>query len=218
MDLSEINIYRITHIENIPHILHYGVTNKNSPNANPNYITIGDTSLIDTRNTRNVYVNNGDFLNFSAPTIILGNFIPFYFGIKMPMLYIIQNGGNFVRNATAAEDIIYLACPIMKIIKSDNSYYFSDGHATDNLTSFYDKSKINDLPALIDWDAIRVSYWGCQENLDIKRRKQAEFFVNNDFPPDFLIGFVCYNETARQKLIKIGVAEQSIRVKPNAYY
>jgi hypothetical protein len=59
---------------------------KNSPNRNPNFITIGDISLIDTRSSKQVSVDNGNFLNFDAPLITLGEFIPFYFGIKMPML------------------------------------------------------------------------------------------------------------------------------------
>lgn len=62
------------------------------------------------------------------------------------MLYVMQHGGNFVEKATPAEDIVYLACPINKIIQSNYTYYFTDGHATDNLTTFYDKSKIKELP------------------------------------------------------------------------
>jgi len=100
MDLAEIKIYRMTHIDNIPHLLQNGITHRNSPNHNPNYITIGDTSLINKRDTKPVSVDNGNFLDFDAPTINLCDYIPFYFGVKMPMLYVIQNGGNFVINAT----------------------------------------------------------------------------------------------------------------------
>jgi hypothetical protein len=82
MDLSQINIYRMTHIENIPHILQYGITHRNSPNANPDYVTVGDKSLIDKRNTKQVSIENDG-------TIVLGDFIPFYFGVRMPMLYVI---------------------------------------------------------------------------------------------------------------------------------
>lgn len=86
MDLAEIKVYRMTHIDNIDHILQYGITHKNSPNHNPDYIAIGDISLIETRNTRQIIVDNGDFLDFEATKISLGDLIPFYFGVKMPML------------------------------------------------------------------------------------------------------------------------------------
>jgi hypothetical protein len=37
----------------------------------------------------------------------------------MPMLYVIQNGGNFVPSATPAEKIVYLVCSLNKIISAD---------------------------------------------------------------------------------------------------
>ena len=77
MELSQIYIYRMTHIENIPHILKRGITHKNSPDANTDYVSIGDISLIDTRSTKCVNISNG-IRSESHGTIILGNFIPFY--------------------------------------------------------------------------------------------------------------------------------------------
>lgn len=208
----------MTHIDNIPYILQNGITHKNSPNSNPNFISIGDVSLIDTRRTKRVSIDNGDILNFNASSIILGEFIPFYFGIKMPMLYVIQNGGNFVEKATPAENIVYLACSLNNIIQSGAVYYFSDGHATDNLTSFYDCTKINELPNIIDWDSIKAPFWGGQENLNIKRKKQAEFLVSDDLPSNFIVGFCCSNEKTKVKLINMGIEEEKIKVIPNAYY
>ena len=56
MDLSDIFVYRMTHIENIKHILKYGITGRNSLIKNPNYKNIGDTSLIETRKSKEVKV------------------------------------------------------------------------------------------------------------------------------------------------------------------
>lgn len=218
MELKDIYLYRMTHIDNIPNILINGITHRNSPNSNPDFVSIGDVSLIHTRSTKTVRVDNGEGFNLHAQTITLGDFIPFYFGIKMPMLYVIQNGGNFVENTTPAKNIIYLACPVNKIIQSEGNYYFSDGHATDSLTSFYDSSKINELPNIIDWNSIKAPFWGGQENLNIKRKKQAEFLVSNDLPAQFIIGFCCYNEEAKEKLGKMGIEETKIKVTPGAYY
>jgi ssDNA thymidine ADP-ribosyltransferase, DarT len=218
MDLAEIKVYRITHIDNMPHILQNGITHRNSPNHNPNFVAIGDISLINTRDNKQITVDNGDFLNFDAPTITLGNFIPFYFGVKMPMLYVIQNGGNFVTKSTPASKIIYLVCSVSQLIKSGGNYYFSDGHATDNLTTFYDKNRVDDLPKIIDLHAVRESYWGGQDNLNLKRKKQAEFLVSNDIEPNLILGFGCYDETAKNELIGLGVGVEKIKVIPNAYF
>ena len=218
MDLEEIKVYRMTHIDNMPHILQYGITHKNSPNHNPNFTAIGDISLINTRENKQVTVDNGDFLDFDAPTITLGDFIPFYFGIKMPMLYVIQNGGNFVIKATPPKKIVYLVCSVIRIIKRQKNYYFSDGHATDNLTTFYDQTRINHLSEIVDWNAVRASYWGGQENLNLKRKKQAEFLVSKDIPPNLIIGFGCYNDAAKDKLTDLGIDEDKIKIILNAYY
>lgn len=71
VDFSKKYLYRMINIENIPHVLQYGITHRNSPNANLNFIPIGDDSLITRRNTH--LLNNGSFL---------GNYIPFYFGTR----------------------------------------------------------------------------------------------------------------------------------------
>ena len=218
MDLADIKVYRMTHIDNIEHILESGITHRNSPNHNHNYIAIGDVSLINTRETKEVTVDNGDFLDVGASTIILGDFIPFYFGVKMPMLYVIQNGGNFVITSTPAFKIIYLVCSVTRIIKQHEDYYFSDGHGTDNLTSFYDKTKVNDLPEIINWNAVKASYWGGQDNLNLKRKKQAEFLVSKDISPHLIVGFGCFNDTAKNKLVDLGIKEDKIKIIPNAYF
>jgi hypothetical protein len=205
----------MTHIGNIPHILANGITHKSSPNANRDYLPIGDVSLINTRATKQVNISNGN-RSQSFGTITLGDFIPFYFGVRMPMLYVMQHGGNYVEKASAKEDIIYLVCNLKDIVESGMAYYFSDGHATDNLSLFYDRSKINDLPDIIDKQAITARFWN--DNLDIRRKKQAEFLVPNYIAPENIYGFVCYNETAKQDLIKKGIDSDKIKIFPQAYF
>jgi len=219
VELSKIKLYRITHIENIPHILQNGITHRNSKNKNPLYKNIGDTSLINTRINRKVNIDNGEFNSKNQQTVIsLGDFIPFYFGVRMPMLYVTQHGGNFVQQPTSSADIIYLICSLKAIVTSKITFYFSDGHATDMLTSFYNKTKISEINEIIDWDAIKSAYWGGNENLDVKRKKQAEFLVQGDLPVDLIVGFGCYNENAKNKLISFGIAEDKISVSSKAYY
>ena len=203
------------HIANIPHILANGITHKSSPNANPYFVAIGDTSMIAHRNETQVHVTNGT--NNTIERITPGNFIPFYFGVRMPMLFVVQHGGNLVESATEPENIVYVACSVQAIVNSNLLYYFSEGHAADFLSTFYNKTKINQLPQIVDWDAVRQKYWGGPENQDVKRKKQAEFLVKGDIPRDFIIGFGCYNDAAKQKLIKFGV-DNPIKVIPKAYY
>jgi hypothetical protein len=150
--------------------------------------------------------------------ITLGNFIPFYFGVRMPMLYVVQNGGNFVTIPTPPEKIIYLACKITDLINSEISFYFSDGHATDAFTQFYDQNQITRLSDIIDWKAIHAKYWGGENNLEVKRKKQAEFLVGSDLSPVFLSDFGCYNNEAKEYLLSLNISDDKISVVPDAYY
>lgn len=202
----------MTHIENIPHILQYGITHHLSRNANPNYHSIGDTSLIGFRMNKGVSVGE--------KRIMLGDYIPFYFGIRMPMLYVIQHGGNYVPHPTRPEDIIYVVVSIARIA-NDNQMecFFTDGHATDTFTSFYTKEDIIRLSDILDLDAITARLWS-GENIDrdLKRRKQAEFLVKNDIPPEYIVGYVCYNDVTKERLMQWDIPENKIKVMSTAYY
>lgn len=208
----------MTHIENIPHILKHGITHKNSKNSNPNYKKIGDRQIIETREKLKRYADNGVFEDVSAQ-ITLADFIPFYFGVRMPMLYVTMHGGNFVENATRQENIVYLVCNVKQLNDAGLfTCYFSDGSAVHNWSKFYRSDKILDLPELINWDAVKAKDWGGAENSDLKWKKQAEFLIKEDIPLEFVFAFVCYNENAKQKLIEKGVEPTKIKVHPNSYF
>lgn len=200
-------LYRMTHIDNIPHILKYGITHRLSPNANPDYIPIGDSSIIDKRKEQTVKTIVGE--EFSP-----GDFIPFYYYVRMPMLYNIQHGYNVTK--VKAEDIVYLVVLLDAIIRNpDFQFYFSDGHAISKMTRFYGKESILNIDNILDKNAIISNDWG--NDYVVRERKQAEFLVGNDIPADCICMLGCYNETVRNKLLSMG-AKCDIRMGYNAYY
>ena len=202
----KINLFRMTHIENIPHILKYGITHISSPNRNHNYKPIGDGGLIGTRN---------DFLMPNGKR--LGEYIPFYFGVRMPMLYVIQKGFNGVK-IIKPENIVYCFTSVKRIIKHNLEYIFTDGHAIDSLTDFYYPENINEIETLIDKKAINSKYWKDDTDLDLKRRKEAEFLVKEDIPISAIKGFVVYNDNAKDILQKNKISDNAIYVLPQCYF
>ena len=48
-ELDKTGIYRMMHIDNVPHVLQHGIAHASSPNANTSYVPIGDSSLISSR-------------------------------------------------------------------------------------------------------------------------------------------------------------------------
>ncbi|MEJ5284864.1 MAG: type II toxin-antitoxin system toxin DNA ADP-ribosyl transferase DarT [Brevinematia bacterium] len=216
MKNKEIELFRITHIDNIPHIWQNGITHKNSKSSNYKYINIGDSSLVSAREKKEVRITNGG--SILIKTIKLGDYIPFYFGVRMPMLYVIQHGGNSVEKARNPQEIVYIVCNLSEIIKLNIEFYFSDGHATNNLTTFYDKNFIEQIENILDWEAINSQYWGGEENLEIKWKKQAEFLIKGDLPKSVIKRFICYNEESKNKLQNFNINANIIQINPNAYY
>jgi hypothetical protein len=205
-DLDKIYLYRMTHIENIPHILKCGITHSTSPNANRSFVPIGDGSLIARRSA---------FLLDCGRR--LGDYIPFYFGVRMPMLYVIQKGYNLVA-PTAAIDIIYCVTSVKKIIAQNLDFVFTDGHAVDSFTSQYNISNIENIENLLDRKAIKAKYWKDENDLDLKRRKEAEFLVMGDVESVSILGYIVYSQEAKDRLITFGVNSGKIYVKPEYYF
>lgn len=205
-DYSKIYLYRMTHIENIPHILQHGITHSSSPNANRSFVPIGDKSLITTRSQ--FPLDNGK---------LLGDYIPFYFGTKMPMLYVIQKGYNFVK-ATPADEIVYCVTSVQKVLEAKLEYIFTDGHAVNSFSTQYNSKDIGEIDKLLDMKAIHAKYWNDENDLDLKRRKEAEFLVLGDVSNTAILGYVVYNESIKQKLLTFGAREAMVHIKSQAYF
>jgi len=205
VNLRKTYIFRITHIDNIPHILRFGITHVDSDNANPHYVPIGDTTLISTR--ENVKVLN------DRP---IGEYIPFYFAVRTPMLYVVQNGFNGVTRIPP-ENIVYCVSSVQSILDMKLDFVFSDGHAIDKFSSFYPANEIHKFDEIVDQIAINAKYWKDENDLDLKRRKEAEFLVLGDIDPQAILGFVVFNEKAHQKLVDDGVGKQIV-IKPDYYF
>jgi hypothetical protein len=200
----------MTHIENIPHILKNGITHQNSVNRNQNYVSIGYSSLISKRD--NFILPNGNKL---------GAYIPFYFGVRMPMLFVIMLGNKSIRynlKPLLSEDIIYCISSVEQIRVHNLQFIFSNGHAVSEFTEIFDKTDIDNIQNLIDQTAINATYWVDENDLDLKRRKEAEFLVENDIPESAILGFAVYNENAKEELIKYGVPADKIAVRPTYYF
>lgn len=206
-DLNKILLFRMTHMQNIPHILQHGITHIQSPNSNPNYVSIGDGSLINSRSQ--FLLPNGRKL---------GDYIPFYFGFRMPMLYVIQHGFNGV-NAIAPENIVYCVSSVASIEQYNPEYIFTNGHAIDGLTSSYTPDHIQDIENIIDKSAITSKYWRDDNDLDLKRRKEVEFLVHGDIPPAAVLGFIVFNDAAAGQIQAMaGLGNKKLVIKPEYYF
>ena len=116
------------------------------------------------------------------------------------MLLNIKTGYRGIRQRSQRE-IIYLCTHIETIVKTCPEWCFTDGHAKNKLTTYY--NQVNEL-AHIDWDIVTNKYWSnTPEDPDKMRRKQAEFLVKAHVPTSCLSGVIVHDETAGTKVGQI---------------
>jgi hypothetical protein len=205
-ELSEIRLFRMTHMDNIPHLLSHGITHRNSPNANSNYMPIGDNSLIRTRDE--FIIPNGRKL---------GDFIPFYFGPRSPMLYVMQRGYNGVTKADPNE-IVYCVSNVRLIIETGNEILFTNGHAIDSLTDYFDRNNLMAIDEIVKSEDVYSKFWKSTEDTDLKRKKEAEFLVLGDLPLNVISGFIVYSENTKNVLMEYGIHERQVFVSEKYYF
>ena len=197
--------FRITHIKNISHIAKCGIVKASSPLHDKKFVNIGDSQVIKLRKGKVVKGYH------------IGEYIPFYFGPRSPMLYVIQHGYNGVQRVEP-EEIVYCVIKLDDLITDGIECIFTDGHALSFLTSFYTKDDLVKIDSKVKYDDVYSSQWNLEEDNDLKRRKEAELLIKDDLPAKYIKGYVVYNENSRQSLIGKGINENMIVVKSNYYF
>lgn len=180
----------------------------NNSVIDPDFIQIGYPSLINLRKDWPVPV---------APRGVLGDYIPFYFTVRSPMLYVI-NKGNEIGVVGDQDEIIYLVSTVEHVEKMSIPFVFTDRNAKLLYAKFYNgSSEMNSL----NWPAIRTVEWGRQYGEEAKELKQSEFLVHDQFPVNGLIGIGCPNEKvllAVNNMLSASGVTLPVKVKPKWYY
>ncbi len=92
------------------------------------------------------------------------------------MLYQSATGWEDI-NPYPQEEIIYYISSVSVIKQYKLEYFFTDGHARSQTSTFYNAD--SDFSNL-DWEAIGATYWKSDEtDLRRKEKKQAEIFIKN---------------------------------------
>ncbi len=187
--INNIPIYHITHLDNFPNILQHKslFCDKERISQGLDSVSIAYKELKQRR------------LQIPVPIAacgVLGDYVPFYFCNRAPMLLAIHTS-SVKGFGGKQEDIIYLVSSVNRVIKErKQSWCFTDGHAVEEFTDFYDS--IDQLDQ-IDWETIGDWSWkNTDEDPDKKRRKQAEFLVYKKFPLSLIEKIGVYSD--KQKI------------------
>lgn len=199
-------LYHITDVTNLPGILHSGglLSDAALAAARVGNTNIGYSHIKDRRMTQ--------YRVPCAGNRFVGEFVPFYYCPRSPMLFTVNQGGTG-RPVGCQKTIVHLVSSVAHALALNRPWAISDVNAGSALAEF--SSDLGTLDSL-DWNAIQAHYWR-----DCKMAKAAEFLVADRFEWSAVQAIACYDAAAAQQVAQalVGQAHQpAVRVQRDWYY
>lgn len=203
-------IFHITHFRNLLGIIESGGL-KSDSEIRGQSVQIGYGHIKNRRLEKNIPSLN----------TFVGNCVPFYFGVRSPMLYVITKKNFDLDYTGKAREIVYLVADIQNIVQSNLQWCFSDENASSITAEFY--TEIDKLDVL-DWDAIETDRWGKgfqPDHPDLKEKKQAEFLVRDFFPWNLVCKIAVHDEEMKhfvQEILQSSEFQPPLSIQKRWYY
>ncbi|WP_081933887.1 DUF4433 domain-containing protein [Massilia sp. 9096] len=188
-DPAKTRIYHITDVANLQSIIDEGALLSDAAmRASGKDVTeIGYATIKWRRlNTYRVDCCEGRFV---------GEFVPFYFCPRSPMLFTI-NKGNTGRPPGCQTTILHLVSNVNRAWSLQQPWAISDGNAGAAYTTF---SNATDALEHVAWEVVRSDAWSG----DRMNKKATEFLIEKSFPVDSLLGIGVHNEKIAAQVNKI---------------
>ncbi|MDP3972069.1 MAG: DUF4433 domain-containing protein [Candidatus Nanopelagicales bacterium] len=134
-------------------------------------VEVGNLEIKERRRKRVVPVGPGGFV---------GDYVPFYFAPRSPMMYVIHKGGVPTFSGGCAR-LVYLVTSVEKLESSGLSLVFADRNAVLGFARFTER--VGDLDALVDWPLMRAMMWNnTSADPDRRERRMAECLAHRVVP------------------------------------
>src|ERR1035437_7082752 len=99
VEVNNLWVFRMIHYKNLGYILKNGIYYRNNPNFPEDYVNIGNPEII---------TNRDEIPVKCYPDTKVNDYVPFYFGVRTPMLYNIHTAYGI--KGHEQHEIIYLGC------------------------------------------------------------------------------------------------------------
>jgi len=184
VDPTQIPIFHITDVANLPGILAAGGLHSDAVMAQQNPSVVIGYDHIKLRRLNEIPVT-------CCGNRFVGEFVPFYLCPRSPMLLAV-NSGRTGRPPGSQSSIVHLVSTMAVGIAGGRHWAVSSGNAGAYHTTFDDQMM---AVAMLDWDAIRATQWSGQQH-----QKQAEMLIADFFPWSGFQSIGCQNSAVAQQV------------------
>ena len=200
-------IYHITHVNNLRRVVAEKGLHCDRSAQEMKSVNIGHRHIKTRRLNRPVPL---------GPKGTVGEYVPFYFAPRSPMLYVISRGG-VEGYAEGQVPVVYLCSTVEGVNKAGLRWVFTEGHADMGYTDFFDDLKDLDK---VDWPLMQETYWNdTNDDPDRKRRRQAEFLVHKFLPWNMVSQIGVYDRSIAERVSELLKGDKpEIRIQRDWYY
>lgn len=210
--IETIKIYHIVHVDNLQSVLQCGGLLSDAEvkrrGLAPRVIGLQN---IKERRLRNPLP--------SAPGLMVGDCVPFYFCPRSVMLYFIHKNPALIDCQGGQAQVVHLVAGLAETIAWAKANQRRWAFTTSNAGSFYFES-YGDLADLgkVKWQAVAANDWAGPE---LKEGKQAEFLLESFAPWASFTEIGVYSEAVKEQVAAILTGQSTaprISVRPDWYY
>ena len=208
-------LYHFTHIDNLASIRTTGYLSCDvSARGGLTATEVGAADIKERRRRRIVPI---------APGGRVGDYVPFYFAHRSPMLYRIAcDCRDAVPDRYQGGDrpLIYLVTTVGDVIGEALRWVATDGNAVTATTEF--TSDLGSLERLVDWPLMKAERWNnTEEDPDRQRRRLAEFLVHRRVPVSLIRWIATYDDNYKAQVKAMMRSERladRLITRPDWYY
>lgn len=153
----------------------------------------------------------------SHPDLKVGECVPFYFGPRSVMLYMMSVKSAELAYKGGQEPIVHLVSDLHQTVDWANANGHRWAFTLSNAGSYYfedrtDLGQLND----INWEAVTAKYWSA-----FRDAKQAEFLIESHFPWHLVEEIAVYNKSTGDDAVRAianAAHRPGIQIRSTWYY
>ncbi len=206
-------IYHITHVGNLPRIFDAGHlrSDRRVRDEDEQVASIGLSTIKERRLRLPVTCHPGDYV---------GDYVPFYFGPRSVMLYVIYKADHPELTYRGGQGpIVHLEADLREVVEwaeqNDRRWAFSLSNAGAYYTEF--RRSMQNLNE-VKWSSVAATDWRAS---DVREEKQAEFLVHDHFPVTLVSRIGVHSRQVQEQVQRILLKHAHrppVTIEPRWYY